>query len=160
VGVTNFGLFALIYFFLLGIIIGEFSLRYSVNTLILLIILSVTSIFVLSKYIVHFGRIIELLLWLFFFFGLFLFFEKIELQYKYKYKLPRLFRIIGLSSYSLYACHYPIVCATWWFVSKHTDSYLLQLAGVGTIGIPLIALGTYITYRFVEKFSLEKAQSI
>ena len=156
VHVTNFGLFALIYFFLLGVIIGEFSLRYRIKSSFLIVILSITSILVFSEYIGHYGKIIELILWLLFFSTLFLLLEALEL----KHKLNNSLRIIGISSYSLYACHYPIVYCTWWLVSKLTSSYVLQLLLLGCIGIPLITLGTYVTYRFIEKPSLEKVRLI
>jgi peptidoglycan/LPS O-acetylase OafA/YrhL len=158
VKVTNLRLFDLIFFFLLGVIIAEFSLEYKINKKFLKIFLFITLFLVFSKKILIYGRLIEMLLWSIFFMSLFLLLE--NFQFRDGRVSTKILKVLGSYSYSLYACHYPIAIFSWWLVSSHSKSYLPQLLLLGLIGIPLIAVGTYITFWGFEKPSLKKVQML
>ena len=104
------------------------------------------------------GRASELLSDALFFTTLFLLCENLEKSEKFTF--PNWLMKIGKGSYSLYACHYPLAYFTYWIASQITNSYALQLAYMGLIGIPLILIVTYYIYKFIELPSLTKVRGI
>ena len=155
---TNLGVFALLYFFLLGVLISEYSLNYRFRPLIQILILALTLPFVLCQSIAKYGRVPELVIWTLFFTSLFLIFEYLEDRKRFIF--PKFLVWIGRASYSLYASHYPVIYFTWWYVSKTTYSYSVQLGLLAIIGIPSIAIVTVIVYRLIEVPSLRFSKAL
>ena len=155
---TNIGLFSLMPYFLMGIIIGQFSLSYSIPNKYLYLGLIPSSYLILTENFDVTARVTELLRDAIFFFSLFLILEKLENSNKFIF--PNWIVRIGNASYSLYACHYPLAYFTFWVVSLITNSYLIQLLLMGIIGVPVITAVTYLTYRFIELPSLAKIAKI
>ena len=155
---TNIGLFSLMPYFLMGIIIGQFSLNYNVTSKYLYLGLIPCTYLILTENFDAISRMTELMRDAIFFFSLFLLLEKLENSNKFIF--PNWIIRIGNSSYSLYACHYPVAYGTYWIATLLTKSFVLQLAAMGLIGIPLIAMCTFAMYKLVELPSLSKVRAL
>lgn len=155
---THIGLFSLMPYFLMGIIIGQFSLSYTIKNYYLYLGLVPSTYFILTENFDVTARVTELARDAIFFFSLFLLLEKLENSSKFIF--PNWIIRIGNASYSLYACHYPLAYCTYWIATLLTKSFVLQLILMALIGIPLISLGTFLIYKFVEIPSLSKLRSV
>jgi len=155
---SNIGLFSLMPYFLMGIIIGQFSLSYRIPNKYLYLALIPSSYLIITENFDVTARVTELLRDAIFFFSLFLILEKFENLNKFIF--PNWIVRIGNASYSLYACHYPLAYSSYWMATLITHSFVLQLVLMALIGIPLITLVTFAIYKFAEIPSLSKLRTL
>jgi peptidoglycan/LPS O-acetylase OafA/YrhL len=66
---------------------------------------------------------------------------------------------LGDISYSVYAVHFTLILAVWWFVGRSDVALGWQSFSMFALSLPLIFVVARTSYRFIEKPSLAKSQA-
>lgn len=66
---------------------------------------------------------------------------------------------LGDISYSLYAMHFTLILAAWWFVGRLPVTFNVALLLLFVVALPIVFAVTHVTYGLIERPSLAKSQA-